>query len=141
MTGMSDQKWYKEGLKFKCTQCGNCCTGPEGYVWVNEDEIQQIAAFINQPVGEMKLARTRPVGRRVSLKEFANGDCTFFDPEKRGCTIYPVRPRQCRTWPFWNSNLESPETWQEVHDVCPGAGKGNFFSLEEIEAQAAVIRI
>jgi hypothetical protein len=103
--------------------------------------ITDLAAFINQPVGEMKLSHTRPVGRRVSLKEFANGDCTFFDPEKRGCTIYPVRPRQCRTWPFWNSNLESPETWQEVQEVCPGAGKGNFFSLEEIEAQAAVIRI
>jgi Fe-S-cluster containining protein len=138
---MNEEKWYKEGLKFKCTQCGNCCTGPEGHVWVNAEEIQQIAAFIGKSEGEMKIDHTRPVGKRVSLKEFANGDCTFFDPEKRGCKIYPVRPRQCRTWPFWNSNLESPETWREVQQVCPGAGNGNFFSLEEIEAQAAVIRI
>jgi Fe-S-cluster containining protein len=138
---MSSEKWYKDGLRFKCTQCGNCCTGPEGYVWVNDEEIAQIAAFINAPVGVMKLEHTRPVGSRVSLKEFSNGDCTFFDPQGRGCTIYPVRPRQCRTWPFWNSNLESPEAWQEVQQVCPGAGNGNFFSLEEIEAQAAVIRI
>ena len=138
---MSDEEWYKEGLKFKCTQCGNCCTGPEGFVWVNEEEIRQIAEFINVSAGAMRLEHTRPVGRRTSLKEFANGDCTFFDPQGRGCRIYPVRPRQCRTWPFWNSNLESPQAWQEVQRVCPGAGNGNFFSLEEIEAQAAVIRL
>jgi Fe-S-cluster containining protein len=138
---MSDEKWYRDGLSFKCTQCGNCCTGPAGYVWVNAEEIEQIAAFVGKSVGEIKLEHARPVGKRVSLKEFANGDCTFFDPRSRGCTIYPVRPRQCRTWPFWNSNLESPEDWQEVRRVCPGAGTGNFFSLEEIEAQAAVIRL
>lgn len=138
---MSDEKWYKDGLRFKCTQCGNCCTGPEGHVWVNEEEITKIAEFIGKSVGELKLEHTRAVGKRVSLKEFANGDCTFFDSQGRGCKIYPVRPRQCRTWPFWNSNIDHPESWQHVLQVCPGAGKGNFFSLDEIEAQAAIIRI
>lgn len=138
---MSEQPWYKDGLRFKCTQCGNCCTGPEGVVWVNEQEIKAISEYIGQTVGEMRLEHTRLVGRRVSLKEFANGDCTFFDGEKRGCKIYPVRPRQCRTWPFWNSILESPEDWKEIQKTCPGAGHGTFFSLEEIEKAAAVIRI
>ncbi len=138
---MSDEPWYKDGLRFTCTQCGNCCTGPEGVVWVNAQEIGQIAEFIGKSIGEMKIEHTRLVGRRVSLKEFPNGDCTFFDGQKRGCTIYPVRPRQCRTWPFWNSNLESPETWQEIQLTCPGAGHGNFVSLEEIQRQAAVINI
>jgi len=138
---MSDEKWYKDGLRFKCTQCGNCCSGPEGYVWVNDEEIEKIAEFIGKPVDEMKDAHTRQVGKRTSLKEFASGDCTFLHPTTRGCTIYPVRPRQCRTWPFWNSNLEHPESWQAAQQVCPGAGKGNFFSLEEIEAQAAIIRL
>ena len=138
---MSDEKWYKDGLRFKCTQCGNCCTGPEGYVWVNDEEIVQIAAAIGKSVEETKLEHTRIVGRRVSLKEFANGDCTFFDSQTRRCKIYAVRPRQCRTWPFWNSNIDHRESWQHVQQVCPGAGKGDLFSLAEIEAQAAVIRI
>jgi hypothetical protein len=138
---MSDEKWYKDGLRFKCTQCGNCCSGPEGYVWVTEEEIVQIAEFIGKPLDQMRAEHTRPVGKRTSLKEFASGDCTFLHPETRGCTIYPVRPRQCRTWPFWNSNIDHPESWQAAQQVCPGAGKGNFFSLEEIEAQAAIIRL
>ena len=138
---MFGQPWYKDGLKFQCTQCGNCCTGPEGYVWVNEQEISEIAGFIGKPIDEMRREHTRDLGKRISLKEFADGDCTFFDANSRRCKVYPVRPRQCRTWPFWNSNLESPQTWSEVQQVCPGAGNGNFFSLEEIEAQAAKIRI
>jgi Fe-S-cluster containining protein len=108
---------------------------------VNEQEIKAIAEYIGKSVGEMKLEHTRVIGRRVSLKEFGNGDCTFFDGKTRGCTIYPVRPRQCRTWPFWDSNLESPEAWDDVKVTCPGAGRGNFFSLEEIEKQAAIIRL
>ena len=133
--------WYKDGLKFKCTGCGNCCTGFEGFVWVNAEEVQAIANFLGKSIGEVRIEHTRLVGRRTTLREFANHDCTFFDSQTRGCKIYPVRPRQCRTWPFWESNLESPETWEEVKQGCPGAGKGNFFPLEEIEKQAAVIKL
>ncbi|MFM1805538.1 MAG: hypothetical protein RL136_2417, partial [Planctomycetota bacterium] len=25
--------WYAEGLRFECTQCGNCCSGGPGAVW------------------------------------------------------------------------------------------------------------
>jgi len=136
---MANEPWYKDGLQFTCTQCGNCCTGAPGVVWVNEEEIAQIAEYVGKPVGEVRIEHTRIVGRGLSLREYANGDCTFFDPEKRGCTIYPVRPRQCRTWPFWNSNLESPEAWNEVVRTCPGAGQGAFVSLEEIRQRASII--
>ena len=139
---MSTAPWYENGLRFTCTQCGNCCSGFEGYVWVNDEEIARIAEHLQKSVEEVKRLHTRPVGRRVSLREVgSNHDCTFFDPEKRGCTIYPARPRQCRNWPFWSSNLESPEAWREVQRTCPGAGQGTFFSLEEIEAQAALFRV
>ena len=30
------QAWYSEGLRFECTQCGACCSGEPGYVWVDE---------------------------------------------------------------------------------------------------------
>ena len=138
---MSDEPWYKDGLRFQCTQCGHCCTGAPGVVWANPEEIKNLAEFLGKTIGEVKLEYTRLVGRRVSLKEYANGDCVFLHPETRGCTVYPVRPRQCRTWPFWNSNLESPEAWKEVERVCPGAGQGNFVSLDQIRQQAAVIDI
>ncbi len=135
---MSEPLWYQEGLAFQCTGCGNCCSGDPGVVWVNQEEIEQIAAYTGMTETELRLRNTRRVGRQISLTERDNGDCSFLDKGSRRCTIYPVRPIQCRTWPFWNSNLESPEAWEEVQRTCPGAGQGNFIPLEEIQRQAAM---
>jgi uncharacterized protein len=129
--------WYREGLRFECTQCGNCCTGMPGHVWVNEADIQRIAEFLDKPVGEIRLLRTRPARGRISLNEYTNGDCTFFEPATRRCTIYPVRPLQCRTWPFWRSNLADEAAWRQAERACPGAGCGVLVPLEEIERRAS----
>lgn len=127
--------WYASGLRFQCTQCGNCCTGPPGFVWVTDEEIAAIAQYLRVSVGEVRLMHTRLVGNRVSLREHANGDCVFFDPRSRQCTIYAARPVQCRTWPFWRSNLASPEAWEHVKATCPGIGQGPLYSLEDIREQ------
>jgi Fe-S-cluster containining protein len=131
--------WYRDGLRFQCTQCGNCCTGAPGVVWVDEADIHAIAHYRNQTYGEILLHHTRLVDGRRSLTEFANGDCTFFDGASRRCTIYPVRPQQCQTWPFWRSNLASPSAWKDIQVDCPGAGHGDFVPLAEVERQAAII--
>ncbi|TWT57903.1 Flagellin N-methylase [Thalassoglobus neptunius] len=132
---MSSDVWYQDGLQFSCSQCGNCCTGTPGYVWVTDKEVEAIAEYLDKPVGEIRLLYTRPARGIVSLREFANGDCIFFDGEKRGCQIYPVRPAQCQTWPFWRVNIDTPEKWEETKRICPGAGQGEFVSLESIEEQ------
>ncbi len=137
---MTENKpWYQNGLRFECTQCGNCCTGSPGFVWVNDEEIQAIAEYLDKPVGEIRLMHSRPAQGKISLREHANGDCIYFDPHKRGCSIYPVRPVQCRTWPFWNSNIDSERAWDQTKKDCPGAGQGNFISLEKITELAAQI--
>lgn len=99
--------------------------------------MQKIADHLELSLGEFKLMYTRLIGTRLSLREYANGDCVFFDGEKRGCTIYPARPIQCQTWPFWSSNLSSPQMWEKLQRDCPGMGKGDFFPLEQIEEEAA----
>jgi Fe-S-cluster containining protein len=133
--------WYKDGLSFTCTQCGNCCTGAPGVVWVTDEELAEMAAVRGEPIEKLRREHTRVIDGRVSLTERANGDCTFFEAQTRHCTVYNARPAQCRTWPFWNSNLESRETWKETQEGCPGAGHGTFFPLEEIERLARVIDI
>lgn len=128
----SNDVWYKDGLQFKCTGCGNCCTGAPGAVWVTDEELQAIADHTGNSIGEIRLFYTRLIAGRVSLTEFANGDCAFFDGATRRCTIYEVRPSQCRTWPFWAGNVASPEAWTQTQAACPGAGKGDFVPVEEI---------
>jgi Fe-S-cluster containining protein len=131
--------WYRDGLAFQCTRCGDCCTGAPGYVWVDAEEIARLARCLGVAPEEFSRRYVRRVGHRHSLIEKPGGDCIFWD-RTAGCTVYPARPSQCRTWPFWPANLETPEAWEDVTRLCPGSGRGQWFSLEEIEAAAARTR-
>jgi len=133
--------WYQDGLRFQCTGCGNCCTGAPGFVWVNQAEVAALARRFELPLEEFEARYVRKVGIRRSLVEYDNGDCVFFDAASRKCTVYEDRPRQCRTWPFWKSNLDSPQSWSETCAHCPGSGVGKLYPLAEIEKQAAVIHV
>lgn len=138
---MNEQPWYKDGLRFSCTECGNCCTGAPGYVWVNKQEIETLAKRLGLDVDTFERKYVRQIGIRKSLIEYKNGDCAFFDSETRRCTVYSDRPRQCRTWPFWESNIRTEEEWRETCSVCPGSGQGTLVPLEQIRKQASVIRV
>lgn len=142
MPDKSVDPWYKDGLRFKCTGCGDCCTGSPGFVWVTNDEIAAIAGYLGTDVTTFEASYVTRIGVRKSLCEMPdNYDCVFFDSDTRKCRVYPVRPRQCRTWPFWESNLRTPEAWTETCRVCPGSGQGRLYQLEEIREQSAAIRI
>lgn len=127
----TSDSWYQKGLRFECTRCGTCCTGAPGYVWLDIDEAAAIAEYRAEPFAEFLGLHTRLVDGGRSLREKNNGDCEFFD-KSLGCTIYPVRPRQCRTWPFWETNVRTPEAWAETCEICPGAGQGELIAVEEI---------
>ena len=129
--------WYAAGLAFDCLGCGDCCAGPEeGYVWVSQDEIAAIAEHLSISPAELWRRYVRKAGGRCSLVERpGNHDCIFLDDDAGGrkCSIYPVRPLQCRTWPFWTSNLASPNTWAMAGARCPGINRGRAFSFDEIK--------
>ncbi len=135
------EPWYRDGLGFACTRCGNCCTGAPGYVWLNSEEIEEIARHRGESRVDFSRQFVRLIGTAFSLIERPNGDCIFYDREGKGCSIYAVRPTQCRTWPFWESNLRTKATWDETCRVCPGAGTGDLVSVDEIQRRATAIRL
>jgi Fe-S-cluster containining protein len=105
-----------------CAACGGaCCTGESGYIWVKRDEMEAIAAFLELDLEDFGKMYLRKVKHRYSLTEkpLSQGEyaCVFFDTELKRCTIYPVRPRQCRTFPFWEPYKNHEE---EVRAECPG---------------------
>lgn len=136
------------GLRFSCTQCGNCCSGPPGYVLVSDEEARAFAAHLSITV-EAFLERythmTRE-GRSLTEVETEFGrDCVFLDrtsrPGKAVCSAYEVRPAQCRTWPFWPSNLRSSQAWERAKGVCPGMDKGTLYTPVQIRVQRDAYRI
>ena len=129
---MNSEPWYRNGLRFKCTRSGNCCSGAPGVVRITHQDITDLAGYLD--IGEAKFRQvyTREVGENeLSLKEKSNHDCIFFQKDK-GCTVYEHRPRQCRAWPFWHHVVSSPERWAEESKHCPGMNQGPLHSAEEI---------
>jgi Fe-S-cluster containining protein len=139
-----DAEWYADGLRFQCTQCGNCCTGPPGVVWIEDDEADAIAGRLGLSAAVFRDRYMRRVNGRWSLKEHLTDfgyDCIFLDrntvPGKTTCTVHAERPAQCRTWPFWPENLQSPEAWDATKRAtpCPGMDTGPLVPVESIRVQ------
>lgn len=113
--------WYKEGLKFSCTGCGKCCTGPSGFVFVTEEEMQGMANELQISLDLFKRKYTRKRNNQYALTERKNGDeyaCVFLKDKK--CLVYQNRPLQCRTYPFWPENIHTPEAWALTALECEG---------------------
>ena len=117
---------YQEGFPYAfnpkaCQTCaGKCCIGESGFFWVSHEEIEAFVKkllltkenFINNYLLKIRY--------RFTIKEipYEGGyGCIFFNREKKMCSIYDVRPSQCRTFPFWEYFKENID---EVVTECPG---------------------
>ena len=105
-----------------CEACkGACCRGAEGYIWVKREEIEAIATYLGITTEAMGQRYLRRVGHRISLREYRtqaqDAACIFFDETNAHCRIYPVRPKQCRSYPFWEQYRQE---YSEVKEACPG---------------------
>lgn len=130
------EKWYKEGLRFGCVQCGRCCGGAPGNVWANAEQRKAAAECLGISIEELHRRYVRRVGWRYSFNEQTNYDCVFLlfdDDHKSRCRIYSARPSQCRTWPFWGANLASRRAWEQAARNCRGMNRGRLYDLAEIE--------
>lgn len=129
--------WYISGLHFECVQCGRCCAGPaEGYIWVTKPEIKLITDFLKIKPEQLRQKYLKRRGFRTTIIENpVTKDCIFLKliDSRKQCLIYPVRPNQCRTWPFWPSNLTDTDSWNKTAQKCPGINRGRCFSFEDIE--------
>ena len=62
--------WYRDGLRFTCTRCGNCCTGAPGYVWVDADAMKAFhvdglpTTYLIDPAGKIA-----PLDEEAGLEE------------------------------------------------------------------------
>ncbi|HED64296.1 MAG TPA: YkgJ family cysteine cluster protein [Planctomycetes bacterium] len=134
MNDRDEDPWYADGLRFACTGCGNCCTGEPGIVRASDDEVARMAGHAGLEEAVFRdLYTHRLSSGGVALRERSGNACVFWR-EQVGCLIYPVRPRQCRTWPFWRANVASEGHWARAAEGCPGIDHGPLFDAEEIRA-------
>jgi Fe-S-cluster containining protein len=128
--------WYAEGLRFRCTACGHCCTGVPGHVWVEKHEIERMARALGLSTAKFVDRYVRRARGRLSLREKENGDCVLLGEDRR-CTVYAVKPGNCSTFPFWPRLLESEASWAETAKDCEGIGQCDLYTREEVERIAS----
>lgn len=152
MSKQSAQEWFEKpdptgatdsgevGLRFTCTQCGNCCTGPTGFVIFTDKEAGAMAKEVGVSKARFYERYTRDtiVGRSLNENKTGFGyDCVFLTRDaktgKTGCSVYASRPEQCRTWPFWDSNLRTKRDWARASKGCPGMDTGELHSVKHIQ--------
>jgi len=113
--------------RFACQPgCTRCCEVP-GYVYFTEEDIERAARFLGLTPAEFErryIYRTRHLRR---MRKPSRGQCHFL--EAGGCRIHPVKPAQCRLFPFWPELLASRRAWRETARWCPGIGQGELIPI------------
>lgn len=93
----------KKKNQFDCSKCtGYCCS--YDHIEVTESDIARLAKHFKLSVKTarekfIKIVEGKTPVLRHRKDHIFKSMCTFFDQEKRCCTIYSARPSVCRQYP------------------------------------------
>jgi len=128
----------RAGLRFECTGCGACCRGGVDHeVAVTAAEREAIRSFLGLSARWFRrryLVRDGDGGSGIRLG--GDGRCPFLGRDGR-CRVYRVRPRQCRTYPWWPELVASRAAWNAEARRCEGINRGAVVPLARIERALA----
>ncbi|MHA1309688.1 MAG: YkgJ family cysteine cluster protein [Candidatus Helarchaeota archaeon] len=145
--------------KFKCVKCGNCCRNKNLIVTITHydllkiyytlklnsiDDLLDIVAFYEIDINDKELLKRLIYPEFIinnkycilGLNKNNDGSCIYLKDNK--CTIYKIRPKICRIFPFnfiEKSNNLQPQINPLAVDICEGLNKGtvvNFSLFKEI---------
>ncbi len=125
-------------LRFECQPgCTKCCE-QQGFVYLTEDDLPRIAAFLGLAASEFERRHVYRTKRLLRLRVPRQQQCHFL--REGGCSIHQVKPAQCRIFPFWPELVESKREWKKTAAWCPGVGKGELVQIETARAFAAEMK-
>lgn len=135
MKDLSSQKqWWDGGVQFECQQSGKCCVshGEYGFVYLTLKDRQNIAKELGLSTRAFTKEYCAKTDGVYHIADKGDPTCLFL--KNKMCTIYKVRPTQCRTWPFWPETMGAKSWKKDVVKFCPGVNKGKLYSKDEIQS-------
>ncbi len=128
-------------LRFHCTGCGQCCLGHADahYIELAAGEAANIRHYLGFDKKKFQrdiLVTLDDKGKGIKIN--AHGRCVLLDENNR-CSVYPVRPRQCMTYPFWPELLQSEQDWHAEAARCEGINQGAVVAAAHIKKQLKLL--
>lgn len=84
------------------------------------EELENLGRFLGQSPAELLRElplRWRP--RDATFELLAAASCPLLAPDGR-CSVEPVKPQQCRSYPFWPEITGSARAWKAESRRCEG---------------------
>ena len=127
-----------EALRFECQSgCTECCR-QKGFVYLTEADLERAAGFLGMTAAAFERQYVYRTRTRMRLRMPRNSMCRFLRED--GCSIHPVKPTQCRIFPFWPELVESRREWKKTARWCPGIGKGPLIQIATARERAGEMR-
>jgi len=127
---------HQASPRFSCTGCGICCHGSaNAYIAVSPAEISDIRNYLD--LTEEKFTEqflTQRLGGGWGIRLRKDGRCSLLGDNNR-CRVYPVRPIQCQTYPWWPEILASKASWHKESQRCEGINHGDIVDQAYIEQE------
>lgn len=123
----------KKALHFECTACGACCSGGiDHYIAVRRADLPAICTYLGIGIRWLRRRYIKPFSASLlSIRTDKNNRCVFLDKDNT-CRIYPVRPTQCRTYPYWPELLVNRAAWRAEAIRCEGIDRGKQVPVSRI---------
>jgi hypothetical protein len=99
----------------------------EGEVYLTEEDLTRIAAHLSLKPADFEAQHVLRTTRSLRLRKPPDRQCLFHREGR--CSIHPIKPVQCRVFPFWPEIIESAEAWDETARNCPGMNKGPLIQI------------
>lgn len=101
-----------------CLKCLGCCRfAGEDSAWAPCFLDEEIIVMLNNNIHIFPLTKDKRVPLAYNAKQ-DNFYCSFLNPQDNKCSIYHIRPWECRLYPFL-INKEGQNLFLAVHLDCP----------------------
>lgn len=125
-------------LRFTCQPgCTRCCE-QQGYVYITEDDLRRAAAYLGMTGRAFERKYVYRTRHLLRLRKPRGRQCHFLAGS--GCSIHPVKPVQCRLFPFWPELVEHRAEWKRTASWCPGIGEGPLIQIGSVMELASEMK-
>jgi Fe-S-cluster containining protein len=82
--------------RYRCGRCGDCCH--QDSILILDEDREEMARFLRLRPIDFRTRYLRRMKGEWFLKQ--GNPCSFLSEDQKSCTIYPVRPKICRAFPY-----------------------------------------